>query len=295
MLAVLILVVAGAGGFVGLLYGGGLSLGTKTVTETTYQPVTITPETSTQAANQFVFIEYYCYPYSSYGSYKPQPGYTILFLYLKMQNQGYDIVPIASHSGSYNFYLVANYAEQFNPIYLSGLKNALPMTDLLNGLRTYGYITFEIPSDYLDYPIRLIYKPETGNYNVQSVNVGVEGAKEKVSLESYDWTDLNHLVITLRNDGQFTNVTFGDNDWLYQGAVDWLYVNGVSPGGYETQCSLRSNPYFVYTQLPPHETCTFTFIGSIGFAPAKGTAYVLKVVTTTRNTFSFSIIAGQKS
>jgi hypothetical protein len=257
---------------------------------TIYQPVTITVtrQITTEAINEYVFIQYYGYPRTALGSYKPKPGYMILLLYIEIQNQGYESLPIASPSGSYNFYLVANYNQQFNPVHLSSLENELPRANLLNGLRTYGYIAFELQSSYLTYPTWLIYKPETGNYNVRYVNVGLEGAYEQVSLASYNWRNLDELTITLRNDGQFMNVTFGPTSWLNQGSEKWLYVNGISPIENQHVCSYSN---FVYIQLPPHQTCTFMLF-SLGFAPVRAATYTLKVTTACRNVFSFSLTAG---
>jgi hypothetical protein len=174
MLAVLILVVAGAGGFVGLLYGGGLSLGTKSVTvvQTVYQPVTVTVSTTTP--NAYVLITYRGWIYTSFGSCSPKSGYIFLILSIYVKNCGYDTVPTGPHSGlNYGWYFHLDVDNrQFDPYSLSCMASSdrLASIDLLNGLWTRGFLAFEIPANFKSYS--LIYKPETGNYNVQYVNEG---------------------------------------------------------------------------------------------------------------------------
>jgi hypothetical protein len=112
-LAVLAIVVAAAAGFVGLLYGGGLTLGTKTETETVTSVLPITITASTPTPSGYVYIAYYGYIYSRFGDYTPPTGYKLLVLYIVVVNHGYDSVPIAPQY----FYLdFGNYHEQIIPV-----------------------------------------------------------------------------------------------------------------------------------------------------------------------------------
>jgi hypothetical protein len=159
-LAVLAIVVAAAAGFVGALYGGGVSLGTKTETVTSVLPITITASTTTTSG--YVYIAYYGYIYSRFGDYTPPTGYKLLVLYIVVVNHGYDSVPIAPQY----FYLdFGNYHEQISPTYEVRVQNSLQQTDVLNGLQVVGYLPFLIPANGSSYS--LIYKPASGDYNVQ--------------------------------------------------------------------------------------------------------------------------------
>jgi hypothetical protein len=121
-----------------------------------------------------VIIPYHGWIYSSFGSCNPKPGYVFLILMVSFWNNGYDTAPTGPHSGlnyGYYFHLAVD-DGQYDPIYLSCMNSndRLPVTDVLNGLTVQGYLTFEIPANFKSYS--LIYKPETGSYNVRYSNEG---------------------------------------------------------------------------------------------------------------------------
>jgi hypothetical protein len=172
-LAALAVLVAVAGGFIGLLYGGGVNFGTKTVTVVQIVTSYVTTSAPTPTTNQYVAIAYSGWIYASWGSYTPKTGDVVLILGVTVENHGYDSFPTGSHSGfnwAYYFHLAVG-NQQFDPLYPSDLQDKLPMTDVLNGLTVKGYIAFEIPANFGTYS--LIYKAETGTYNVRYFNYGV--------------------------------------------------------------------------------------------------------------------------
>jgi len=142
------------------------------------QTVSVSTTPAVQAGGQYVLVTYVGYTYASWGSYTPEPGYVVLILGVRIENHGYDSFPTGSHSGlnwAYYFHLAVG-NQQFDPLYLSDLRDKLPLTDVLKGLMIKGYLAFAVPANFGTY--NLIYKPETGSYNVQFVNLGVTSITE---------------------------------------------------------------------------------------------------------------------
>jgi hypothetical protein len=126
-----------------------------------------------------VVISYHGSVYSEFGTCTatprgsprcyPKAGYVFLILMVSFWNNGYDTAPTGPQSGlkyvSY-FHLAVGESSQYDPIYLSCMSSntLLPITDVLNGRSVHGYLAFEIPTNFKSYS--LIYKPETGSYNV---------------------------------------------------------------------------------------------------------------------------------
>jgi hypothetical protein len=132
-----------------------------------------------------VIISYHGWVYSDFGTCSatprgsprcyPKAGYVFLILMVSFWNNGYSTAPTGPHSGlnygSY-FHLGIDESSQYDPIYLSCLSSntLLPITDVRNGLTAHGYLTFEVPNNFKSYS--LMYKPETGSYNVLYSNEG---------------------------------------------------------------------------------------------------------------------------
>jgi hypothetical protein len=237
-----------------------------------------------QAGGQYILVRYVGYAYTSWGTYTPEPGYMVLILGVQIENHGYDSFPTGSHSGmnwAYYFHLAVN-NQQFEPLYLSNLNDQLPLTDVLNGLMTKGYLAFAVP-DYLG-SYGLIYKSETGRYNVQYLNLGLTSItetqtqtqaietpgsqpEEQLILESYNWITVSTLTFTVRNVGS-TAVTL---------ASVYLGGNSLATG--------------ISSAISVGSASTFTLnVG--GAAYTTGSAYTLKIVSATGGVFAFSVIDG---
>lgn len=127
------------------------------------------------ALQRHVLINYYGYVFTEFGDCKPSTGYVFLVLWISVQNVGYDSVPTAlagfGNPYPYYFYLAVG-NQQFNgfPLRCQSSNEILPMTNVTNGLTVSGFLTFEVPANFESFT--LIYRPPSGNYNVQYVNQG---------------------------------------------------------------------------------------------------------------------------
>lgn len=120
-----------------------------------------------------VVINYYGWVYGTFAGYIPEPGRTVLVVYLQIENHGYDRVPIAPN---YFYLSVGAQHQQFSPVYIPRLMETVPVTDVLNGLTVKAYVAFSIPVGFGMYS--LVYQPDTGSYDVQYVNQGFTTATE---------------------------------------------------------------------------------------------------------------------
>ncbi len=254
---------------------------------TTTQNLASATTTPIQTGIPYVLIKYYGFTYTSFGSCNPKSGYIFLILNIHFENHGYDTAPTGSHSGlnfGWYFYLDID-GFQHDSYYLScmGSSDRLPSTDVLNGLSVWGFLAFEIPAGFRSYS--LIYKPETGNYNVRYIDEGftsvqvqtsmTQRAQEQVILEAYNWTNPSYLFITLRNVGP-TSVTFSE-----------FYLDNVR----QTLYSFSKN---CPSPLPPQQKCRVTIVIT-AVAIMTGASYPLKIVTSENSVFSYSVIAGGAS
>lgn len=97
---------------------------------------------------------------------------------------------------------------------------------------------------------------------------------EQLALDYYDWTTSSALKLRLRNVGAAT-VTLSE-----------FFINGAT----QSQSGCSSN------LVPQTGVCTATITPAGSILPIqRGTAYVVKIVTTDGAIFSYSCIAGQLS
>jgi hypothetical protein len=125
---------------------------------------------SSHSVEQYVYIEYWAYADRSIGSYKPREGYVWLLVGMSIENHGYDSIPLSWN----NFYVTLD-NWQFNAHGVTyEINGYLSTPSLLDGLKTTGYLVYEVPGNYDLNKYTLVYKPETGNYNVKCLNEGVQ-------------------------------------------------------------------------------------------------------------------------
>jgi hypothetical protein len=216
LLALIVIVVTAAAGFVGFLYGG---IGTREQLGQSPSPSTASgyPYSCLDVGFPCVILSYRGWVYSSLGDC--EPGYfndVLLILEVSFLNNGYDRTPtgqssMSSPSYGYYFHVAVEYHDvlngtfQYDAIlsdYLSclGQSNIMPITDIANGLTVKGYLLFDVPADFESYT--LIYRPESGSYNIGYVNEGylplaLLGSQSwyGVSAAKSEYPDNHHLEI----------------------------------------------------------------------------------------------------
>ena len=204
VLGILTVVVAVVAGFAVLLHGVGvnftsttgtvivqtttLTIQTSAVTVQSTQPTLVVmrtvsefagygPTTVPVPAGQYIYIEYWAYADSSFGTTRPRDSDDVwLEVGITIENHGYNRVPM----GWSNFVAGMNRDNQIYQYNVDSIttydSSPLPTNDLANGFTTWGYLVFEVPAccgfDLTNYHIA--YQPASGTYNVQYVNLGIQ-------------------------------------------------------------------------------------------------------------------------
>lgn len=123
---------------------------------------------------QYVHIEHWAYADSVLLSRKPFNGYLWLLVGMSIENHGYDRIPMDWN----NFVVVMSHGgkkHQFNAHSPTrSFSQPLLTNDILNGLTAYGYLIYEIPGNFDPTKCTLLYKPQSGNYDVRYANRGVQ-------------------------------------------------------------------------------------------------------------------------
>ena len=109
------------------------------------------------------------------------------------------------------------------------------------------------------------------------------GYTDHVSLEYYDWTKMTSLNITVRNTGSsiLTMVDFfvGNSTWNFN----------LNPSN-STRVALGSGCNSPAGQLNPQGSCRITLKNLPTLT--RGSGYVIKIITRTGATFTYTLIAG---
>jgi hypothetical protein len=120
------------------------------------------------------FPEHWAYADSVLLSRKPFNGYLWLLVGMSIENYGYDRIPMDWN----NFVVVMSHGgkkHQFNAHSPTrSFSQPLLTNDILNGLTAYGYLIYEIPGNFDPTKYTLLYKPQSGNYDVRYANRGVQ-------------------------------------------------------------------------------------------------------------------------